>query len=58
MNSDECQFEKETVSFVGMEITKYAIRPAGEYLDTIRNIPMLNIISSLRSYYGMIDKNK
>ena len=52
MNSDKFQFGKETVSFAGMEITKDAIRPAREYLDAIRNIP----VSSLGSFYGMINQ--
>ena len=35
-------------------LTKDAIRPAREYL-AIRNFPVPKNISSLRSFYGMID---
>ena len=56
MNSDKFQFGKETVNFAGMEITKDAIRPAREYLDAIRNFPVPKTISSMRSFYGMINQ--
>ena len=46
--------DQETVSFLGMEITKNAIRPAREYLDALRNFPEPKNISSLRSFYCMI----
>ena len=56
MNLDRFQFAQETVTFAGMEITKNAIRPAGEYLDAIRNFPVPKNISLLRSFYGMINQ--
>ena len=56
MNSDKFQFAQETVSFAGLEITKNAIRPAREYLDAIRNFPVPKNISSLHSFYGMINQ--
>ena len=40
-----------------MEITKDASRPAREYLDAIRNFPLPKNISSLRSFYGMINQS-
>ena len=39
-----------------MEITKNAIRPAREYLDTNRKFPVPKNISSLRPFYGMINQ--
>ena len=39
-----------------MDITKDAFRPAREYFDAIRNFPVPNNISSLRSFYGMINQ--
>ena len=56
MNSDKFQFGQETVSFAGMDITKDAIRHARVNLDAIRNFPVPKNISSLRSFYGMINQ--
>ena len=53
MNLDKFQFGQKTMSFAGMEITKDAIR---DYLDAIRSFPLPKNISSLKSFYGMINQ--
>jgi hypothetical protein len=56
MNSDKFQFGQDTVEFAGMQVTENGVRPAREFLESIKSFPAPSNISEVGSYFGMINQ--
>ena len=56
LNPEKFVFGHETVTFAGFEITADSVRPCRRYLDAIRDFPMPNNITDIRSWFGLINQ--
>ena len=55
MKSDKFQFGQDVVEFADMQVTQTGVRPAREFMGSIKNFPTPTNISEVRSFFGMVN---
>ena len=56
LNPDKFTFGRDTVEFAGFEITTDSVRPSKSFLDSIRNFPVPQNITDIRSWFGLLNQ--
>lgn len=55
LNIDKCEFEKESITFLGYEVSAEGIKPSQERTQAIATYPKPKTIIELRRFLGMIN---
>ena len=55
-NPDKFVFARDTVEYVGFEITRDSVKPAPSMLKAIKEFPAPTNITSMRSFFGLVNQ--
>ena len=55
-NEEKFVFAEEVCEFAGFELTQDGYRPPKRVLDSIRNFPILEKLTDLRSWFGLVNQ--
>ncbi|XP_052746959.1 uncharacterized protein LOC112050731 [Bicyclus anynana] len=55
LNIDKCELGKDTINFLGYEVSESGIKPPRERIDTISSYPKPKTVMELRRFLGMLN---
>ena len=56
LNPDKFSFAKDKVEFAGFEITNDTVRPCKKYIRAISDFPILQSLTDVRSWFGLVNQ--
>ena len=56
LNPEKLQFSQLTVDFAGFRITENTVEPLPKYVDAIKNFPVPESITDMRSWFGLVNQ--
>ena len=56
LNPEKSNFEKDVVDWAGVRITQDGIEPLPEHIEAIKNFPVPENITDMRSYWALVNQ--